>query len=644
MKKVFAVLAVSLFALTSCGKKAPEPEKVNKELIEAYWDPMYEDYDNEFYTIDSVRNAKSYIDGVESNMPTATSFLDKDIKHVFFGKNNRIRVANLAEGYMFTTVGKKMDLDATLSQIRTKYYTENSVLTVTSEYHSPYGDTPNGWNTYFTEWFQKFIGDPEFINANDLEYIQEPDTTVGFKNKYFMYSYDIEITCDDEGDEQLEHPFYHIRALRPMDSYVEFTLFVLKSKIRDTSEIDTIVNSFWEFDPIGVQKNLQQEYDLIIPEYWSDETKAYYNLLQTQNHVDWGFFSYSMPSDTSSDYNGQGKKITSEMARLKEAFEIPVYDILPTYTHIGWWPPTSTSRVPNYFPNKMAKALAGGNGFNDKPVLQFTYQFTTYNNVNLQGYTPMFDVMKVQFDYLFRAYARDIKAYKKPVLFRLNNEMNTDWTSYCGMVTLLDPDIFIQTWKRMYDIFVEEGVNNCIWIWNPMANDAPHSNWSYHVNFFPGPEYVQVLGLTSYEMGNDAKHYRSFEEHYEALYARNNPYFVQYPGVISEFAGGAGGEVVFDYDSDTYVEVELARNQEIQATYVKEMFELMNLEDKSDKPWLEQIKGAVWFSCNDYAQVPSKDDPEVTELKISNYLKLDETLTSTLEQFKIGFANRVINK
>ena len=58
----------------------------------------------------------------------------------------------------------------------------------------------------------------------------------------------------------------------------------------------------------------------------------------------------------------------------------------------------------------------------------------------------------------------DPKEYHHPILFRLNNEMNTDWTSYAGIITLLDPDIFIASWKRLYEIFQQEQVDNCIWI------------------------------------------------------------------------------------------------------------------------------------------------------------------------------------
>src|SRR5699024_10897811 len=123
-------------------------------------------------------------------------------------------------------------------------------------------------------------------------------------------------------------------------------------------------------------------------------------------------------------------------------------DILPTYSAIGWY------GTPSYFPLDMANEFAGGNGVNGKHVLQFTYQFTDSNNWNLGGYHPNFDILRGKYDDQFRRLAQDIKAYGKPVLFRLNNEMNTDWTSYSGICALLDPDIFRMTWERLYNIFL----------------------------------------------------------------------------------------------------------------------------------------------------------------------------------------------
>ena len=77
----------------------------------------------------------------------------------------------------------------------------------------------------------------------------------------------------------------------------------------------------------------------------------------------------------------------------------------------------------------------------------------------------------------FTNIANAFKSYKEPILFRLNNEMNTDWTSYSGIVSLLDPDIFITTWKRLYNIFEEkskvQGEKFCLFFTCSGITNAP---------------------------------------------------------------------------------------------------------------------------------------------------------------------------
>jgi hypothetical protein len=267
-----------------------------------------------------------------------------------------------------------------------------------------------------------------------------------------------------------------------------------------------------------------------------------------------------------------------------------------TYLHVGWYDEKT------HLDEKLIQREAGGNGFNGKPVLNLTYQFTVTNN-GLGGVTPMYDIMRGKYDFHFKKLARDIKAYGKPVLFRLNNEMNTDWTSYCGMQTLNDPDIFIDTWRRLYDIFKEEGVDNCIWIWNPIstgmtikATGCPYSNWGDQLCYWPGSDYVQMLGLTFYQMNNDSQ-IESFKDMYTKLYKTNTPYFDNFPAIIGEFACGAGGEVVYDWGKGGYVPVpDLETKKQWQADWIKGMFECFMKNQEPGYEFAKNIKAATWFS------------------------------------------------
>lgn len=543
---------------------------------------------------------------------------DDDARLLFRGADSTRAVVQ-AEGYALTLPGTGVSADFELGALRSKYYGDDYVVTVTHETQNPYGNDPNGWNIYLTEWLNIRIDDVGFLSANKLRRTRAAATYTDWLDGYEVMVYNNEIR-DSEG---IEYPFYDIAVIREVDEYVEFYLVVMKSTEKDLDRFDEVIKSFTRLEPTGTPRSDEHAIELKVPEYWSDETKAYYELLTGSDSVRWGMFTGSMPEDGAANYQQMFDRISSEQARLEEAFDYDL-DILPTYTHIGWGDQLTG------FPLEMANALAGGNGFNGKPVLQFTYQFTTLNNTGLNGYTPMFDVLRGEYDEHFRSIARDIKAYGKPVLFRLNNEMNTDWTSYCGIVTLLDPDIFIETWERLYDIFREEGVDNCIWIWNPIAVSCPYSNWGEALNYLPGPEYVQALGLTNYEM-NNGDGLSSFADMYTLVYNNSMPWFDNYPWIISEFACGAGGEKLYDWGVGGYVDTVLDRNQSRQATWVREMFKAFNDTQNEQYFYASHIKAAVWFSTNDYATVDGKN-------YITNKLELTSNLAQTLEEFRKGLA------
>ena len=142
---------------------------------------------------------------------------------------------------------------------------------------------------------------------------------------------------------------------------------------------------------------------------------------------------------------------------------------------------------------------------------------------------------------------------------------------------------------------------------------CPQSNWSEDLAYYPGNDYVQILGLTAYESGNSLP-LQSFREHYSKLYTKSSAVFGQMPWVISEFGCGAGGAA----------SGEEKRNKVQQANWVTGMFD--DFLHRANFPYLKPIKGAVWFSANDYSG-------NLT----SNYYALSSDLTETLQAFHDGF-------
>lgn len=536
-------------------------------------------------------------------------------------KSKHWEILNCSSGYSFSLPTKTFQYDYQYSKLRCKYFFEDCILTTSFEDKNPYGekfrDNPqNAWDVYLDEWLIRYISHPDFLKSNHILETRKRLDCNEYLNGYQFIRYSFFI----EDSEQISHPYYEIAIIRPLSDYIHFYLFVMKSKQKQNDLFDKICQSFQQIPQEGEACNEFISYPICKDKNWNELTRRYFEKLLEQKHVDWGIFEKSIVNKTDGSFDYISNFFDNYGLRLDKLTKHH-FALFPTYMHISWYD------YIHYFPMDMAKKYAGGDGFNHKKVLHFTFQYTANNNGSMFGYTPIYDILRGKYDAYFYRLAKDIKAYHYPVLFRLNNEMNTDWTSYAGILSMLDPDIFILTWKKLFDIFQEEKVDNCIWIFNPIAITAPYCNWGEYLNYYPH-NMVHMLGLTAYERGNVREEYRSFSELYQALYEKNTPYFARFPQIISEFGAGAGGEVVPNYEKHGYDFLPKCRNLDKQTKWVEDMFQVL----KERPEYVKNIKGAIWFSANDYAQINQKN-------YIMNYFQLDEEVMPTIQALERGLKN-----
>ena len=655
-----AMIGASVFA--GC---TPKPEKsddatviTSRDTLNFLMDGLYSngeirDEANGFAKPSDLKGAKVFVNGEYQKSFTELGSR-QDIKLELLGKT-ATRLVQVSAGTAFTLpTTEAVTADYSIAKYRTQYHFGDSILTYSTETSNPYLQA-DGWYIYVNEWLIRHLINPEYRQNQNLTLLKELDfdvTMVGAdgtsdgtrhyptakngnltrRKGYEIYRFDILI----EDGEKVERPYYNIGVVHEAGDARCFGLFVMKSKTNQSEMMDTLVQSWTKFATKGVQRNYFTGGKPLENPNWNAQTKAYFNQLMTSDQKNWGVFSYSMPGEADSLVPGSGNyddflnKSKAMQTYIEDQIWGRKYDVYMTYTHLGWGPRGSTTFTPHYFPSAMAKELAGGNGDGTRPTLEFTFQFTTNNNLVDDELTPMFDILRGKYDDYFKRLALDIKDYGAPLMLRLNNEMNTDWTSYSGMMNLLDPDIFNMTWQRMYDIFEENGVDNVIWIWNPIAKSCPYSSWSEDLCYFPGREYVQLLGGTSYEMNNYAsdaeKNITSFANHYGDLYTKNKDYFAEWGMIIGEFACGSGG------NAGESEGMALGRNGAAQAKWVEEM--LNELYSDNPAPYAKQIKGLIWFNCND----------EIGEDQITNRLRFADPsgiyndLAQTHAAFRNGFA------
>ncbi len=217
---------------------------------------------------------------------------------------------------------------------------------------------------------------------------------------------------------------------------------------------------------------------------------------------------------------------------------------------------------PNNIKNILNKTTKEGK------ILELSMQTTSYEQV--------YDILDGKYDPYIEAYTTAIKNAGAPVLMRLCNEMNGDWCSYCALHYSKDTTLFQEMYRYIYGKFEDTGANSyTLWVFNPNEKSFPDFKWNHSTLYYPGNEYVDIIGLTGYNTGTyyPDESWRSFDDIYQPIYKTATEMFEQ-PLMITEFASSSVG------------------GNKVQ--WIKDMFQSIQKYDR--------IKVAIWWSGRDLDQ------------------------------------------
>lgn len=98
-------------------------------------------------------------------------------------------------------------------------------------------------------------------------------------------------------------------------------------------------------------------------------------------------------------------------------------------------------------------------------------------------------------DYIYR-WADEIREWGALAYIRFAHEFNGHWYPWTPAGGT-GPDAYIRAWHRVHDIFATQRADNAKWVWAPTVcgRRGALTNW------YPGDEYVDVLGVDGYNWG-----------------------------------------------------------------------------------------------------------------------------------------------
>ena len=302
-----------------------------------------------------------------------------------------------------------------------------------------------------------------------------------------------------------------------------YTILLKSSESIDDEKFMHLVKSF---RPIEQNKNLPVVSYQPLPKNWNQETRTIHEqYFGNQANLTWGIYEPTAP--------GKMKNLTWLEERLDYDFHF-----LIRYQNLD--KPLPTEELQTAWADQKLVELTLQLGF------EFADAAAPYNpdGIPLAEFNEKIipELLNGTFDAYLNQYAKDIKDFRHPILFRLNNEMNGDWCVYCSYHYSNDADLYIKAWQYIYDIFAANQVDNVLWVWNPHDLSFPDFAWNNYLNYFPGSEYVDIIGLTGYNTGTyyEGERWREFAAIYDPLYAEYSRHFAL-PFMITEFGSNSVG-------------------------------------------------------------------------------------------------------
>ena len=128
------------------------------------------------------------------------------------------------------------------------------------------------------------------------------------------------------------------------------------------------------------------------------------------------------------------------------------------------------------------------------------------------GTFSMASIANGEHDDYIKSWAQGMANFGQPVYIRFAHEMNGNWYPWsAGGSPQKD---YITAWKHVVDIFRNNGATNVKWIWAPAQKDFSGKLEDY----YPGNDYVDVLGTSLYNCHADGWH--SFKDLLQPVYDR----------------------------------------------------------------------------------------------------------------------------
>jgi mannan endo-1,4-beta-mannosidase len=152
------------------------------------------------------------------------------------------------------------------------------------------------------------------------------------------------------------------------------------------------------------------------------------------------------------------------------------------------------------------------------------------------GQPRLREIYEGEWDDYLDEWAADAAAHGAPFALRFAHEMNGNWYPWSESRNGNADGDFVKAWRHIHDRFDAAGADNVIWTWSINRVDSIRDTLLRPL--YPGPEYVDWVGVSAYYRSETADRAPSFDETFARTLGALRDVAPNKAIVLSEVAAG----------------------------------------------------------------------------------------------------------
>jgi hypothetical protein len=215
------------------------------------------------------------------------------------------------------------------------------------------------------------------------------------------------------------------------------------------------------------------------------------------------------------------------------------------------WPPAGRAET-SPFPEESLEAIWSRGGL---PCLTWE---PMYYEGGKEIVVPFGKILGGAYDRFLEDFAERAARWGRPFVIRFAHEMNLSryaWGTGGSAYGPDSPDIYRRMFRHVVSVFRRQGADNVLWAFCPNVESVPDvsfdpsAEWNRAENYYPGGDWIDILGMDGYNWGRSRTRERdgwesrwaTFRETFESLHARLRALAPEKPIVVFETASVSEG-------------------------------------------------------------------------------------------------------